>query len=103
MPVLEKSFQLLPGKPAAKKFAEPAEWQVIVDAVFQPAGIWAIRDELVGMFPAAKRPADHYVAELVAGLVIAMLELPANRERSQPNSQRSARAVFQIGRGLDDF
>jgi hypothetical protein len=49
--------------------AEPAQWEFVVDAVFQKTGGGGFGDEEMSVLPKAERTLDHFVAEHAVGFV----------------------------------
>lgn len=103
MTIFEQALKLAAGEPTAKRMADPPERQLVLNAVFEPASPPSIGNEPVGVLPAVEGTMNHDIAKLPAGLKIAMLERPANREWSDVDSKCSARTIREAGRGIDNF
>lgn len=63
MPELKHARQAPPGVGAAEQSTQPAQRKFIFHSIFQPAAIFSVWDEQMGMLPPAKRAGDHLVPE----------------------------------------
>ena len=100
MPVREQLLQLSFHEPARKKTPDRAHGQLVLDAIFQPASIRAIRNESMRMFPAAERARTLEILEFASFHLSAMLEFPAHAKRPHVYSKCAVGAVLNSGGAL---
>ena len=103
MPVCKQLLQFSLYEPTRKKIRDRAHGQFVLDAILQPAGRGAIRDESVGMFPATEWARALEIPELSSFQVSTMLELPAHAKGPHAYSKCAARAIMNSGDALQNF
>lgn len=103
MPVREQLLQLPFHEPARKKIPDHAHGQLILDAIFHPASLGAVRNESMRMFPPAKWARALEILEFASFHVSAMLEFPSHAKRPHVYSKCTVRAISNSRSGLQDF
>ncbi len=83
MAVGKQLLELAMNEPTTQKFADRAERQFVLNAIFKNASAGTIWREKVGVLPAMKGAGNLDIAELTAFDVIAMLKNPTDPEWSQ--------------------
>lgn len=90
-------------EPAGQNLTREAKGQLILNAIRKNAGTHALRLHFMSVFPSAKWARNLDVPELPSFDVIAVLEYPANSERTKMDAEDAAITVVDSRRRLQDF
>lgn len=99
----EDALELGTDEWSANEISECAKGEFVCDAVFDKARMVTVRDEDMGVLPAAKRARELDILKLAVFDEIAMLESPEDAKRAEANAEGAAVAIVNSAGALDDL